>query len=216
MQKPVRSKSAPLSRDPYPRFWMPTLSEFESNKAVASRDVSGLHPSYEYEGWDRTRSAVDQAGPIGLDVATLDERAREALTVLDGVVVQAGRARAAAAADPLESHPFLSALASSPFAPPEPTGVDRAELRELVKRGLVVERDGVWFVAGAVNAAAQVVAGMLAGAPDGFTVAQARDALGCTRKYALPLLAELDARGVTRRRGDVRIAGPRLPVSPPA
>jgi len=27
----------------------------------------------------------------------------------------------------------------------------------------------------------------------------------------LPLVAELDARGVTRRRDDLRIAGPRLP-----
>jgi Elongation factor SelB, winged helix len=27
----------------------------------------------------------------------------------------------------------------------------------------------------------------------------------------VPLLAELDARGITRRRGDLRIAGPRLP-----
>ena len=44
-----------------------------------------------------------------------------------------------------------------------------------------------------------------------MTVAQVRDALGTTRKHALPLLAELDGRGITRRRGDVRIAGPKLP-----
>ena len=42
--------------------------------------------------------------------------------------------------------------------------------------------------------------------------AQVRDALGTTRKHALPLLAHLDATGVTRRRGDVRIGGPRLPA----
>ena len=33
---------------------------------------------------------------------------------------------------------------------------------------------------------------------------------GITRKHAMPLIAELDARGITRRRGDMRIAGPRL------
>ena len=44
-----------------------------------------------------------------------------------------------------------------------------------------------------------------------FTVAQFRDATGASRKFVLPLVAELDARGVTRRRDDVRIAGPRLP-----
>jgi selenocysteine-specific elongation factor len=48
--------------------------------------------------------------------------------------------------------------------------------------------------------------------PDGVTVAQVRDALGTTRKHALPLLAHLDATGVTRRRGDVRVGGPRLPT----
>jgi selenocysteine-specific elongation factor len=39
-----------------------------------------------------------------------------------------------------------------------------------------------------------------------------RDGLGTTRKHALPLLAQLDATGVTRRRGDLRIGGPRLPA----
>ncbi|NDA77951.1 MAG: hypothetical protein EBY07_09180, partial [Actinobacteria bacterium] len=43
-----------------------------------------------------------------------------------------------------------------------------------------------------------------------FTLSQFRDALGITRKHAVPLATELDARGITRRRDDVRIAGPRL------
>ncbi|HLG91443.1 MAG TPA: SelB C-terminal domain-containing protein, partial [Acidimicrobiales bacterium] len=46
--------------------------------------------------------------------------------------------------------------------------------------------------------------------PEGVTVAQVRDALGTTRKFLLPLLGLLDARGVTRRRGDLRLAGPAL------
>jgi selenocysteine-specific elongation factor len=44
------------------------------------------------------------------------------------------------------------------------------------------------------------------------TVADIRTALGNTRKHALPLLAALDAKGITRRRGDIRIAGPRMPA----
>jgi selenocysteine-specific elongation factor len=97
------------------------------------------------------------------------------------------------------------------LAPPPPDGVDRQVVRELVRRGLVVGRDGVYFAAEAVDGAARVVAGLLRGAPDGVTVADVRTALGVTRKHVLPLLAELDATGVTRRRGDLRIAGPRLP-----
>jgi selenocysteine-specific elongation factor len=161
---------------------------------------------------DRLRAAVESAGPLGLDVAVLDERERAVLPTLDGVAVEGGRARPAAAADPLADHPFVAALAPAPFTPPEPNGVDRAELRELVRRGLVVERDGVWFAPAALDDAARVVARLLATNPDGVTVAQVRDALGTTRKHALPLLAHLDATGVTRRRGDVRIAGPKLPL----
>jgi selenocysteine-specific elongation factor len=37
-----------------------------------------------------------------------------------------------------------------------------------------------------------------------FTVAQARDALGLSRKYVVPLLEWLDRRGFTRRNGDLR------------
>jgi selenocysteine-specific elongation factor len=155
--------------------------------------------------------AIAGAGALGLDVATLDERQRAALDRAEGVVIEGGRVRAAAAADPLANHPFLTRLEATPFSPPEPDGVDRAELRELVRRGLVVERDGCYFAPSAVEDAARRVAALLASTPAGVTVAQVRDALGTTRKHALPLLAQLDATGVTRRRGDVRVGGPRLP-----
>ena len=83
---------------------------------------------------------------------------------------------------------------------------------ELVRRGLVVERDGAYFSPEAVAEAGRRVASLLAQHPGGVTVSQVRDELGTTRKHALPLLAHLDATGVTRRRGDVRIGGPRLPT----
>jgi selenocysteine-specific elongation factor len=155
---------------------------------------------------------VDAAGPLGLDVAALDERDRAVLATLDGVVVAGGRAAAAGADDPLAGHPFVAALEAAPFTPPDAEGVDRAELRALVKRGLVVEQDGLWFAPSAIDTAAHVMASLLRAHPDGITVAQAREALGTTRKWAVPLLTLLDAGGVTRRRGDVRIAGPRLPT----
>ncbi len=58
------------------------------------------------------------------------------------------------------------------------------------------------------------VARLLAATPDGVTAGEVRDALGTTRKHAIPLLALLDAAGVTRRRGDLRLGGPRLPSLP--
>jgi selenocysteine-specific elongation factor len=158
------------------------------------------------------RAAVEGAGPLGVDRAGLTDRQRAVLPLLDGVVTEGGRIRPAEAVDPLADHPFVAALEASPFAPPEPAGVNRAELAELVRRGLVVEREGVYFAPSAVEAAAALVARLLVENPEGVTVAQVRDGLGTTRKHALPLLAHFDATGVTRRRGDLRIGGPRLPT----
>jgi len=157
------------------------------------------------------RTEIEGAGAAGLDVARLDERDRLVLDLVDGIVVAGGRARVAGAPDPLAAHPFLARLEAGGVAPPGPEGVDRRELREMVRRGLVVERDGIFFAASAVDSAARTVARLLAEQPDGINIASVREAFGITRKHAVPLLAELDARGVTRRRGDLRIAGPRLP-----
>jgi selenocysteine-specific elongation factor len=170
---------------------------------------------------ESVRDRVRSAGRLGLDVAILDEHQRAALGRLDDVEVGMGRARMRGAPDdPLADHPYLAALDAEPFSPAEPTDVDRAELGELVRRGHVVSLDGVCFSSAAVDLAARVVAHLLAGNPEGFTVADARDALGTTRKYAVPLLTHLDATGVTKRRGDRRVAGSRLPTGsspdPPA
>ncbi len=157
---------------------------------------------------------VAASGTLGLDVAALDERSRLALELVPDVEVSAGRARPAGPTggpDALAQHPFLAALSAGGCTPPAPDGVDRAELRELVRRGLVVERDGLYFAPSAIDAAAATAARLVTQTPDGFTVGAFRDAVGATRKHAVPLLAELDRRGVTRRRGDLRIAGPRLP-----
>ncbi len=81
-----------------------------------------------------------------------------------------------------------------------------------MRRGLVVAADGTWFAATAVRAAGREVASLLASRPGGVTVAEVRDALGTSRRHLLPLLAVLDGTGVTRRRGDVRLPGPRLPA----
>ncbi|MDQ1425346.1 MAG: selenocysteine-specific elongation factor [Acidimicrobiaceae bacterium] len=177
----------------------PTIGRWVADPAALAELLSAL------------QMRVNAAGAVGLDTAGLDERDRAALVHLTNVVVANGRARPADAADLLAEHPFLAALRAGGCAPPEPIGVDRGELRALVQRGDVVERDGIYFHTEAIDAAARVAATLLQSRADGFTVAELRDALGITRKYALPIVNELDGRGVTRRRGDRRIAGPRLP-----
>jgi selenocysteine-specific elongation factor len=171
-------------------------------------------PAALAEARETVRAAIDAAGTQGLEVTTLDDRHQAVLATLDGVEVVAGRARpaggAATAASGLVDHPWLAELRAAPFTPPGPEGVDPTDVRALVDLGLVVRVDKVWFSADAVERAAEVVAGLLVDAPDGVTVGDVREALGSTRKYVVPLLGHLDATGRTRRRGDARIAGPRL------
>ena len=158
---------------------------------------------------------VDGAGALGLDVATLDERSRSALALVPGVAVDAGRALAgggpgSAGVTPGTGRPGGGRVraargragpdrAARAGAPRARGRVGRAPVRA-VGRGPGGPGGGA--AAGGAHAAA---------GEGGFTVGHVRDAVGATRKHVVPLLAELDRRGVTRRRGDRRIAGPRLP-----
>jgi selenocysteine-specific elongation factor len=188
-----------------------TLDRLTGTRVAPSVGRWVVDPEVLTAATDELARRVRDAGDLGLDVATLGEHERAVLDRLDDVVVDAGRARPAGRRDPLAGHPWLAALRAEPFAPPPPDGVDPVEVRELVRRGLVVRVDGLCFASSALDAAAGIVARLLADRPEGVTVAEVRDALGTTRKHALPLLGRLDATGVTRRRGDRRVAGPRLP-----
>ena len=159
----------------------------------------------------RLAEAVAGAGPLGLDLAGLDDFERAVIDTVDGISASEGRARVAGGEDPLADHPFVEAAEAAPFAPPASSGVPSDVLRLLVRQGRLVESAGIHFGAAAVDEAARVMARLMADQPEGVTVAEARDAWGTTRKYALALLARLDSTGVTRRRDDLRIAGPRLP-----
>ena len=160
---------------------------------------------------DRLLTLVDGASEVGLDLATLAEHERALVATLDEVAIDGGLVRRADAVDPFADHPLAATVLAGGFVPELPADADRNVVRELTRRGVLVERDKVVFHADTVDAAARVAAQLLADHPEGFTVALFRDRTGASRKFALPLVAELDARGVTRRRDDLRIAGPRLP-----
>ena len=222
--EPVRpaSKAAPVD----------DVTRFVAERGWVRLDVLRTHSRQEWTGatiggWavdeavlgsDRARivAAVDGAGPLGLDAATLNDRERLVVTDVlgDDLRLDGSRIVRIERVDPLADHSFVRALTDGRFTPPDAAGVDRAELRELVRRRLVVEQDGIWFAPSAIDDAASVVASLLSAEPDGITVSKIRDTLGTSRKYAIPLLAILDGTGVLRRRGDLRVAGPRLPTAP--
>jgi selenocysteine-specific elongation factor len=156
------------------------------------------------------KARIEAASADGLDVAMFDDIERAIIDTFDHVVVDNGRVRLKGTTDPLLQHPVIDRLRDDGCAPSTPTGITNADLRRLAKLGVLFERDGEWFHVDALTKAQNTARELLTSHPAGFTLSQFRDALGITRKHAVPLATELDARGITRRRDDVRIAGPRL------
>jgi selenocysteine-specific elongation factor len=95
-------------------------------------------------------------------------------------------------------------LAAEPFRAPEAgelAGLDLGprELAAAVRTGRLTKiADGVVLGPDALDRAA----GILGTLPQPFTVAEAKRALRTTRRVAVPLLEQLDARRVTRRADD--------------
>jgi selenocysteine-specific elongation factor len=108
------------------------------------------------------------------------------------------------------AHKLLDALDAEPFAPPDPAelGATPALVRELVRTGALVDLDGVIFTADALATARQRIAAAVV-ERGSLTVADVRDLLGSSRKYVLPIVNRMDADGVTRRRAELRVPGPR-------
>ncbi len=100
----------------------------------------------------------------------------------------------------------LTDLAAAPFAAPEAgrlreLGLDARGIAAAARAGLVLRVSEQIVLA--PDAAAQA-ARVLAGLPQPFTTAEARQALGTTRRVAIPLLEYLDRAGITRRLPDDR------------
>ncbi|MEM1334095.1 MAG: selenocysteine-specific translation elongation factor, partial [Actinomycetota bacterium] len=98
------------------------------------------------------RARIADAGAAGIDIGAFDDRDRAALATIDDLVVDAGLVLPADAHDPFADHPFLAALRTGGFTPPSAAGIDRNDLREMTRRGHVVQLDGLVFHADAVDA----------------------------------------------------------------
>jgi selenocysteine-specific elongation factor len=101
-------------------------------------------------------------------------------------------------------------LEQNEFAPPPPEELARIaggaeEFRALMQSGELIRlSDEVVFTRQAFERARQMIIKTLQEEGE-ITVARARDVLGSTRKYLLPLLNRLDEEKVTIRRGEVRV-----------
>ncbi|MDR0840886.1 MAG: selenocysteine-specific translation elongation factor [Christensenellaceae bacterium] len=111
-------------------------------------------------------------------------------------------------------------FAGAPFAPPTPEEAiaaypkDKAAARQvfeaLTEQGaLVMAGQGVCFHRDAVAQARGLVQAHFAAQAE-LTLAQFRDMLGTSRKYALPLLEYFDDLGYTKKLGEARLPGGKL------
>jgi selenocysteine-specific elongation factor len=105
---------------------------------------------------------------------------------------------------------LLSRIGDAGFSPPlrSELGADPDLLRALTREGALVAVADFFLT----KDAAETVKGTVREAIERegpLSVAQIRDILGTTRKYAVPICEWLDATGATLRRGDTRILGPR-------
>ncbi|GCE47627.1 selenocysteine-specific elongation factor [Thermosporothrix hazakensis] len=107
---------------------------------------------------------------------------------------------------------LLERFRASPFTPPtraEAEKIAEAEVvTALIEQGVLVKiGDGLLFLRETYEEMLRKVLTYLY-QHGTMTVAEARDLLGTTRKYILPVLEHMDILRITRRNGDERVPGP--------
>ena len=141
-----------------------------------------------------------------LDISTLSDYERDVLVTLDGVHINNGIA-VRGDADPVLSHPYVSLFLQAGVITPDTNELDRNIIRQLVQKKILFEHDNIAFHTETLSSLRPVLQQLWSQHPHGFTMANLRDALAITRKHALPLANCLDKVGLTKRQGDVRVAG---------
>ncbi len=199
-----------------PSAWSAALARVEGEV----RRYAGAHRLREGVPKGELKSLVQgELGPAVFDAA-LARLLAEGRVLLRGDRV--GLPEAAPTLDPAQSAALARMerkLAAQGFAVPEasevareaPTPVQGAELlRYLVDSGRAVKVTSELLYPRALWEEIEArVRAHLAGRP-WLSMAEFKDLLGVSRKYAVPLLEHLDRTGLTRREGDIRVPGPRL------
>jgi selenocysteine-specific elongation factor len=140
----------------------------------------------------------------------LPDRALVAALARPPLTVHGGRVTARAVGGDALPSPIARAvarigrdLADRPFAAPDAhrlaeLGMGRREVAAAVRAGALIRAGDAVLLPGAVERAADELAKL----PQPFTLSTARQALGTTRRVAVPLLELLDQKGLTRRLPD--------------
>ena len=155
-----------------------------------------------------TVAALEQqlATSQSIDTSLLAAYERDVMATIDGVRINNGIA-VRGESDPLLSHPYVSMFLQAGVTTPDADKLDRNIIRQLVQKKILFEHDNIAFHAETLSSLRPTLEQLWTQHPEGFTMANLRDSLSITRKHALPLGNCLDKMGLTKRQGDLRVAG---------
>ncbi len=210
-------KMAEVAGDGAPLFVTPallaSLRERLTAATVEMHEANPLKPGVEKEALRRGADAA--LTPEVFEALLRDLVSAGALEVEAGRVRLAGKGRSLSTAEQAVKEELLGSIREGGYSPPlfkemlASSGLERGALRDmlamLVEEGEIEQVNADYFLAhGLLSQAEERIRAHLA-ASGRLEVAEVRDMLGASRKYAIPLLEHFDRKRVTRREGDYRM-----------
>jgi selenocysteine-specific elongation factor len=173
------------------------------------------------------RALLEGGGPLvpaleqGLAGAIVGRLEEEGAVARQGATVRLSGHRVSLGEREDEALRLVGTVASAEPTPPtvrelQEQGFPRDLVQACVTTGRLARVSDDLVVTPGFLARAEEVVRAEAGGPAGVTVSRFREALGTTRKYALPFLEHFDRQGLTRRQGDVRRLAAAGPASAPS
>jgi selenocysteine-specific elongation factor len=162
---------------------------------------------------DLRRAVLAEGADPDLGQAVLDGMLKEDVIAREGPVLRMADHRVSLGDREPDAERLVDAVAAGEPTPPtvaelEAAGFARDLIDACARTGRLARVSADLVLTPAFLQRAEDVARAESSSPDGLTVSRFRELLGTTRKYALPILAWFDGRGLTRRDGDVRRPGP--------
>ncbi len=174
--------------------------EWRTRLGLPSKMAAEVFTALQGEG--KLETVPDASGGYG----------QEALSRAGGLIRLPGFVPQFSAAQQRQVERVLQSFQKSPFTPPGraeiETMADGEVVNALIEQGRLVKlNETVLFQRETYEEAVKKLVDYLR-EHGKMTAAEARDVLGATRKYILPLLEHMDALHITRRTGDERVLGP--------
>ncbi|MBM3979357.1 MAG: selenocysteine-specific translation elongation factor [Planctomycetes bacterium] len=192
------------------------VAELESRVLDTLAELHAANPLMTTHDRQKALARLDYVGDEQLLQAVADRLIRAKQLVGDARrVARADFKPKLSAAQRKLKDKIVEAHAAAGFAPPEPkefvnqAGGNAAALKDIFEvacaEGFLVKVTDEFYLSAEAEAAMRRRVTERLRAGPGATVAEIRDLLGTTRKYAVPVCEYLDRVGLTKREGDTRV-----------